>query len=172
MRKALVLVDYQNDFINGSLGFEKALSLKEEILKLLSEFEGDLLITFDTHEEDYLKTREGQNLPIKHCIKNTFGWEMPSEFVPFLSKAKRVFHKDSFGSLELANFLAKSPYEEIHFCGLVSHICVFFNIILTFCAKPNATLILHKNATTSFDESLENHAFELLKAYGVKLVES
>ncbi|EAL53233.1 cysteine hydrolase family protein [Campylobacter upsaliensis] len=172
MKKALVLVDYQNDFIDGSLGFEKALGLKDEILKLLGEFEGDLLITFDTHKEDYLKTREGQNLPIEHCIKGTKGWEMPNEFTPFLSKAKKVFHKDTFGSLELANFLAKSPYEEIHFCGLVSHICVFFNLILAFCAKPNATLILHKNATTSFDEGLENHAFELLKAYGVKLVES
>ncbi|MCR2061498.1 cysteine hydrolase family protein [Campylobacter helveticus] len=170
MKKVFVLVDYQNDFIDGSLGFEKAISLKSEILKLLSEFEGDLLITYDTHLEDYLQTREGQNLPIKHCIKGTKGWDMPSEFAPFLSKAKKIFHKNTFGSIEFANFIEKSDYEEIHFCGLVSHICVFFNVILAFCAKPNAALILHKNATTSFDEALENHAFELLKSYGVKLV--
>ncbi|MCR2038628.1 cysteine hydrolase family protein [Campylobacter helveticus] len=170
MKKVFVLVDYQNDFIDGSLGFEKAPSIKSEILKLLSEFEGDLLITYDTHLEDYLQTREGQNLPIKHCIKGTKGWDMPSEFAPFLSKAKKIFHKNTFGSIEFANFIEKSDYEEIHFCGLVSHICVFFNVILAFCAKPNAALILHKNATTSFDEALENHAFELLKSYGVKLV--
>lgn len=170
MKKVFVLVDYQNDFIDGSLGFEKAPSIKSEIIRLLSEFEGDLLITYDTHLEDYLQTREGQNLPIKHCIKGTKGWDMPSEFAPFLSKAKKIFHKNTFGSIEFANFIEKSDYEEIHFCGLVSHICVFFNIILAFCAKPNATLILHKNATTSFDEALENHAFELLKSYGVKLV--
>ncbi|WP_270974112.1 cysteine hydrolase family protein [Campylobacter helveticus] len=170
MKKVFVLVDYQNDFIDGSLGFEKAPSIKSEIIRLLSEFEGDLLITYDTHLEDYLQTREGQNLPIKHCIKGTFGWDMPSEFAPFLSKAKKIFHKNTFGSIEFANFIEKSDYEEIHFCGLVSHICVFFNVILAFCAKPNAALILHKNATTSFDEALENHAFELLKSYGVKLV--
>ncbi|EHC7504018.1 cysteine hydrolase family protein [Campylobacter helveticus] len=170
MKKVFVLVDYQNDFIDGSLGFEKAPSIKSEIIRLLSEFEGDLLITYDTHLEDYLQTREGQNLPIKHCIKGTKGWDMPSEFAPFLSKAKKIFHKNTFGSIEFANFIEKSDYEEIHFCGLVSHICVFFNVILAFCAKPNAALILHKNATTSFDEALENHAFELLKSYGVKLV--
>lgn len=170
MKKALVVVDFQNDFIDGALGFEKAQTLKERILKLVSEFEGDLLFTFDTHEKDYLNTKEGQNLPVSHCIKGENGWQMSAEFAPFLQKASGIFEKGTFGSLDLAEFLKAQNYEQVEFCGLVSHICVFHNIILAFNALPNAKLILHQNATASFDETLQNHAFELLKAFWVEIV--
>ena len=170
MKKALVVVDFQNDFIDGALGFEKAHALKKRVLKLVSEFEGDLLFTFDTHGKDYLATKEGQNLPVPHCIKGEAGWQMGAEFEPFLQKATRVFEKGCFGSLELAEFLRQERYEQVEFCGLVSHICVFHNAILAFNALPNAKLILHQNATASFDESLQHHAFELLKAFWVELV--
>ena len=169
MKKALVVVDFQNDFIDGTLGFDKAKTLKGEILRLVSEFEGDLIFTFDTHGKDYLSTKEGQNLPVPHCIRGENGWQMSAEFTPFLQRAK-IFEKGSFGSLDLATFLREQNYAQIEFCGLVSHICVFHNIILAFNALPNAKLILHQNATASFDESLQNHAFELLKAFWVEFV--
>ena len=169
MKKALVVVDFQNDFIDGTLGFDKAKTLKGEILRLVSEFEGDLIFTFDTHGKDYLNTKEGRNLPVPHCIRGENGWQMSAEFTPFLQRAK-IFEKGSFGSLDLATFLRKQGYEQVEFCGLVSHICVFHNIILAFNALPNAKLILHQNATASFDESLQNHAFELLKAFWVEFV--
>lgn len=170
MKKALVVVDFQNDFIDGALGFKKAQTLKERILKLVSEFRGDLLFTFDTHEKNYLNTKEGRNLPVPHCIKGENGWQMSAEFTPFLQKASGVFEKSTFGSLDLAEFLKAQNYEQVEFCGLVSHICVFHNIILAFNALPNAKLILHQNATASFDENLQNHAFELLKAFWVEIV--
>lgn len=170
MKKALVVVDFQNDFVDGALGFEKAHSLKERVLKLVSEFKGDLLFTFDTHEKDYLATKEGRNLPVPHCIKESAGWQMSAEFTPFLQKATKIFEKSTFGSLDLAEFLKAQQYEQIEFCGLVSHICVFHNIILAFNALPNVKLILHQNATASFDEELEKHAFELLKAFWVEIV--
>ncbi|WP_348518676.1 cysteine hydrolase family protein [Campylobacter sp. CCS1377] len=173
MKKAFVVIDYQNDFIDGSLGFEKALEIKENIINELSKLDFNtthLLFTYDTHDENYLKSKEGINLPIKHCIKESFGWQMPEVFEPFLQKAHKIFYKNTFGSLEFANFIAKSEYEEIHFAGLVSHICVFCNIILAFSAKPNARLVLHQNLSASFDENLEKSAFDLLKAYGVELV--
>ncbi|AXP09531.1 cysteine hydrolase family protein [Campylobacter hepaticus] len=173
MNKAFVLVDYQNDFIDGSLGFEKALKIKKNILEALNHIDFNtmhLLVTYDTHDENYLKTREGLNLPVKHCIKDSFGWYMPQEFEPFLQKAHKIFHKNVFGSLELANFIEKSTYEEIHFAGLVSHICVFCNIILAFNAKPNARIILHQNLSASFDEKLEGFAFDILRAYGIEIL--
>ena len=95
---------------------------------------------------------------------------MGAEFEPFLQKATKVFEKGCFGSLELAEFLRQERYEQVEFCGLVSHICVFHNVILAFNALPNAKLILHQNATASFDEALQHHAFELLKAFWVELV--
>ena len=169
MKKALVVVDFQNDFIDGTLGFDKAKTLKGEILRLVSEFEGDLIFTFDTHGKDYLNTKEGRNLPVPHCIRGENGWQMSAEFTPFLQRAK-IFEKGSFGSLDLATFLRGQNYAQVEFCGLVSHICVFHNIILAFNALPNAKLILHQNATASFDESLQNHAFKLLKAFWVEFV--
>lgn len=172
MKKAFVVVDYQNDFINGNLGFKGTNSIKKNIIALLEALDlenTDLLMTFDTHSEEYLQTREGEILPTMHCIKDTWGWQMPVEFEEFIPKAKKIFYKNLFGSLEFANFIAKSSYEEIHFCGLISHICVFHNIILAFNAKLNTKLILHQNATLSFDENLQNAAFELLKAFGVEI---
>ncbi|MBM0636526.1 cysteine hydrolase family protein [Campylobacter sp. VicNov18] len=173
MKKAFVLIDYQNDFIDGSLGFEKALKIKKNILETLKDIDFNtthLLFTFDTHDENYLQTKEGLNLPIKHCIKGSFGWYMPKDFEPFLQKAYRIFLKDTFGSLELANFIHKSSYEEIHFAGLVSHICVFCNIILAFSAKPNSRIILHQNLSASFDEKLEKSAFDILRTYGIEIL--
>lgn len=253
MKKALVIVDFQNDFIDGTLGFEKAKTLKNKILTLAQGFEGDLIFTFDTHGESYLATKEGENLPIKHCKKGDFGYQMPKEFAPFLEKGVKIceikkqnldkncglnleeicenfdlnlsensslnlgenvkkqnssensslnlsknaqiyenlnqnlsknsankaqissqsvfiFEKASFGSLELALFLRAKGYEMIEFCGLVSHICVFQNIILAFNANLNTQLILHENATASFDENLHEKALDLLRAFWVKIV--
>lgn len=170
MKKALIVVDYQNDFIDGALGFEGARAVEAEILRLCESYEGDLIFTFDTHGQDYLQTREGQNLPIKHCIKGSFGWQMPEIFAPHLQRATRIFEKGSFGSLELANFLREKGYEELAFCGLVSHICVFSNIILAYNALPNASICLYEKATASFDKSLHEAALQILRAYWVKIL--
>lgn len=170
MTKLLVVVDYQNDFIDGSLGFEEATKIKENILKLLKNHQDDVVFTFDTHDENYLKTQEGKNIPICHCIKDSFGWKMPNEFDIYLKNAKKIFHKNTFGSLEFANFLKENHYDSIEFCGLVSHICVFSNIILALSATPNSKLILHKNATASFSKELEQSAYDILKAYGIELL--
>lgn len=173
MKKAFILVDYQNDFIDGALGFERAKNLRSKVLEKLDSLDfkqTDLLITYDTHSEDYLQTKEGLNLPIKHCLKDSEGWHLPDYLEPFKAKAKKIFHKHTFGSLELANFLHKEQYEQIEFAGLVSHICVFHNIILAFNAGLNTKLILHKDCTASFDENLEKAAFDLLKAFWVELV--
>ncbi len=171
MKKALIIVDFQNDFIDGSLGFKKAKSIENSVFELCKGFDGDLIFTLDTHFKDYLSTKEGLNLPIMHCQKLTQGWQINDKIKPFLKNAVKIFEKSSFGSLELAQFLKEQDYDELHFAGLVSHICVFHNIILAFNALPNAKLILHKNATASFDEALQNHAYELLKAFWVELRE-
>lgn len=173
MKKAFVIIDYQNDFIDGSLGFEKAKKLEHRILEKLQNLDyekQDLLFTFDTHDENYLLSKEGLNLPFKHCIKDTQGWQMPQGFEPFLKKAKKIFYKNTFGSLEFANFLSTQNYDEIEFCGLVSHICVFHNLILAYNALPNVSLVLYKELSASFDESLEQKAFDLLESFNVKII--
>ena len=79
MKKLLVVIDYQNDFVNGSLGFEKAVALEEYLVDLINRYHhnnDDVIFTYDTHQENYLETQEGKNLPITHCIENSKGWQL------------------------------------------------------------------------------------------------
>ena len=79
MKKLLVVVDYQNDFVSGSLGFPKAAQLEEAIIKKIEDYRAagdDVVFTLDTHGPDYLSTQEGKNLPVEHCIKGTDGWQL------------------------------------------------------------------------------------------------
>jgi len=170
MKKALIVIDFQNDFIDGVLGSAEALSVKNDVLALLKNFEGDLIFTLDTHDENYFNTKEGLNLKIKHCIKGSKGWQMPDEFQPFLAKALRIFEKNTFGSLDLADFLRTQNYDELHFCGLISHICVFHNIILAFNASLNTKLIFHSKASASINEDLEDAHKKLLESFWVEII--
>ena len=77
MRKLLVVVDMQNDFIDGSFGTKEAQAIVPNVIAKIRQFDGDVVYTRDTHDENYLSTQEGKNLPVKHCIKGTEGWEIP-----------------------------------------------------------------------------------------------
>ena len=75
----LIVVDMQNDFIDGTLGTEEAVKIVPKVVKKIKEFDGIVLATRDTHSEEYIETQEGKKLPIKHCIKNSTGWEIRKE---------------------------------------------------------------------------------------------
>ena len=79
MQKILVVVDMQNDFIDGALGTKEAAAIVPKVEKKIREFEGKVYFTRDTHEEDYMETLEGHNLPVPHCIRDTEGWQIRSE---------------------------------------------------------------------------------------------
>ena len=107
MKKVLIVVDMQNDFIDGTLGTLEAQAIVSNVKKKIEEYKarGDKIIfTRDTHQDNYLETNEGKHLPIKHCIKDTEGWKINKE-VDFLDKAVKVFEKPTFPSLDLANYL-------------------------------------------------------------------
>ena len=165
MKKLLIIVDFQNDFIDGALGFKKAETLVDVINKKINEYlnnNDDIIFTLDTHDDNYLNTYEGENLPIPHCIDGTFGHKV-NKNCDYLDKAIKVFKKNTFPSLELAKFLENTNYEYVELCGLVSNICVLSNAIMVKSALPNASIIIDKTATSSFDEELENKAFDVLK---------
>ena len=127
MNRLLVVVDYQNDFVNGALGFKGAELISHNIAELIEEFrnKGDeVVFTYDTHDEDYLNTVEGKNLPVPHCFKGSDGWQLYPEINALLGDAK-VFYKPGFGIKELGDYIASKNYDEIYLVGLVSDICVF-----------------------------------------------
>lgn len=164
--KLLIVVDYQNDFVNGSLGFKKAEELEQRIVQKIKEYD-NVIFTLDTHYDNYFDTLEGKKLPVKHCIKDTDGHQLYGEVGKYLDKAIKVFEKPTFPSLELANYLVGKDYDEVEICGLVSNICVLSNVVMVKAALPNARIIVNKNLTASFDEKLNEETFDILKGIHV-----
>ena len=173
MKKLLIVVDFQNDFVDGSLGFEKAVELDSLIYDKIKQFKDnneDVIFTFDTHDDDYFETMEGKKLPILHCQKGDLGHQLYGKVKELFDKDKDVyFEKPTFPSLDLANYLKDKEYQEIEICGLVSNICVLSNAVMVKAALPNAEIIVDKNLTSSFDEILNEYTFEVLKGLHIKV---
>ena len=128
--KYLIVVDMQNDFIDGALGTKEAVAIVPAVKEFVKNFEGEVIFTRDTHTEDYLNSQEGKNLPVSHCIKNTYGWEICPQLTE-LSKDKKIFDKPSFGSVELSEYMAsKNDVDEVVLLGLCTDICVISNALL------------------------------------------
>ena len=147
MKKLLVVVDYQVDFVNGSLGFPQALALEEGIVDKIIEFENngdEVIFTLDTHYDNYLESIEGVNLPIAHCIKNTNGHELFGS-LKNISLHHKIFEKETFGSSKLFSYLMENSFDEIHFCGVVTNICVISNAVIAKAALPNSKIFIYKD---------------------------
>jgi len=168
--KLLIIVDYQNDFVNGSLGFPGAEKLEDKIISIIDNYD-DIIFTFDTHKDnEYLNTFEGKMLPVKHTIEGTYGHELFGKLKDYESKAIKCFNKDTFPSLELGNFLKEHPeYTEIDLCGLVSHMCVFSNAVICKAALPNSLITVLKDYTDSFDKQLETKSFQVLNGLQIEV---
>lgn len=143
MRKILVVVDMQNDFIDGALGTPEALDIVENVKGKISEYDqSDIFVTMDTHTPDYLNTQEGKNLPVEHCIKGTEGWRIRNDINEMLTGA-RIFEKPTFGSVTLAEHILKIAEEqdlEIEIIGLCTDICVVSNALLLKAYMPEVSI--------------------------------
>lgn len=173
MKKLLIVVDYQNDFVEGSLGFEKAVALDAVIAKKIREYraEGETVaFTFDTHENNYLETQEGEKLPIPHCIKGTSGWELYGETAKMKQEQDPIFLKETFGSSALFDWLQKNPFDIIELCGLVLNICVISNAVLAKTAQPEAKIIVDAKATASADDKIYEETLDVLEGLQVTVL--
>ena len=135
MRKLLVVVDMQNDFIDGVLGTKQAEEIVDNVAAKIKEYKPeDIFVTLDTHQEDYLDTREGQFLPVKHCVEGTEGWRLSPE-IESLIEGAHIVEKPTFGSFELIDAIGEIYEEEdgdieIELVGLYTDICVISNALL------------------------------------------
>lgn len=173
MQRLLVVVDFQNDFVSGTLGFEKAKYLEEHIVTLIEEYQAnndEIVYTMDTHSQNYLKTYEGQFLPVEHCIENTDGWKLYGK-VDALLKDCHCFQKPTFPSLELANYLKDKTYKDITFVGLVSHICVLSNAIMAKAALPETPIRVDLRGTGSFDEKVHEESIGVMKSLQIEIIQ-
>ena len=172
MKKCLIVVDFQNDFIDGALGFEGADSIKETIIAKIKQYkkdEMDVIYTLDTHNDDYLETEEGKNLKVVHCVKGSVGHQINAEVATLIEPNDKQFVKYSFPSLELGNYLQTQNYDEIELCGLVSNICVISNAVIAKSALPNAHIVVDSLATKSFDPVLHEKTLDVMEGLHIEV---
>ena len=133
MKRILLVIDMQNDFIDGALGTPEAKAIVDRVVKEMKQYPAaDILATRDTHPENYLKTQEGRHLPVVHCVKGTSGWALNDKIAAAL-KGAIVIDKPTFGSKELAErvaALAQDDDLDITLVGLCTDICVVSNALL------------------------------------------
>jgi len=174
MNRYLFVIDYQNDFVDGALGFPGAEKLDDKIAaKVRAYGKGHVLFTRDTHFENYLETREGKNLPVVHCVKGTDGWQVYGETAKALQEVeapaidKLVFGMD-VSDPAVAAVLPESA-DEIELVGLVSNICVVSNAVVLQSKYPEATIYVDASCTDSFDKDLNSKVLDVLAGFQVKV---
>ncbi|MBC5583761.1 cysteine hydrolase [Eggerthella guodeyinii] len=183
MKRLLIVVDYQNDFVDGALGFPGAEKLAGPIAAKIEAYRervDEIVWTLDTHRRDYLETREGRNLPVEHCIEGTPGHALYGEIASLVRPMDEVFSKPTFGSAELFEWLrvaqlaaaelGKPPFESIELVGLVSNICVISNAVLAQAACPEVPIIVDAACTASFDPDLNEKALDVLEGLQVEVI--
>ncbi len=143
MRKMLIVVDMQNDFIDAALGTEEAVAIVDAVKDKIRSYPiSDVIATMDTHEDNYMETQEGANLPVKHCIRGSEGWQIRPDILELLDGAK-IYEKPTFGSTALASDLKNlSEKEEIELelIGLCTDICVVSNALLLKAFMPEVKI--------------------------------
>lgn len=172
MQKVLIVVDMQNDFIDGALGTAEAVAIVPNVIKCISEFDGTVLYTRDTHEENYLETQEGKNLPVKHCIRGTEGWQIRAD-IDALRKTEAI-DKVTFGSSELGPKLvalnAENAIESIIVIGLCTDICVISNVMIAKAFLPEVPIIVDAKCCAGVSVESHENALKAMEVCQVKVV--
>lgn len=171
MPRALVVVDYQTDFVTGSLGSPHAEAIEDNIISKIKEYieRGDkVFFTMDTHDCGYLKTNEGLHIPIEHCIKGTPGWRLHGEVAIYQGRGMTI-EKDTFGSFDLVRQL--SGFSDIELCGVATNICVIANAVLLKTAYPDSKIMVDPDCVASYDEHLHRKALDIMRSLSIDILE-
>lgn len=178
-KKVFIIVDMQNDFLTGALGNEDCQNTIGEVVKILNrESFDEILFTRDTHQKEYLQTREGSVLPVVHCVQGTSGWEICDEVMNAVPEAQKdqvkYFCKDTFGSVELGNYLKETygsgSQVELYFAGVCTGICVISNVAVSRAFCPEAEIIVYEKACACVTPASHQTAIEAMKTFQVNTV--
>ncbi|MEE3344430.1 MAG: isochorismatase family cysteine hydrolase [Bacilli bacterium] len=169
MKKLLVVVDMQNDFIDGVLGTKEAQNIVDDVANYIDNFDGDVVFTRDTHQKNYMQTQEGKNLPVPHCIEGTNGWQINPKLN---TKNKLIFDKPTFGSVQLGIWTncMKEPYDEIYFCGVCTGICVINNVAIVKAYNPETKIKVIENLCACVTPETHKTAIEAMKVFQIDIV--
>ncbi len=174
--KCLIVVDMQNDFLNGSLPAYNGDQIIDNVCNKINEYfinNNKVIFTLDTHDDKYLETSEGSKLPIKHCIKGTSGWEIHPQICEVL-KSKNInedylfIEKNTFASLELINEI--KDYDDITLIGVCTEICVVSNALLIKANYPNIKITVDKNACRGVSDKGHNDALNVMSSCHIEII--
>ena len=168
--KTLVVIDMQNDFIDGSLGTKEAVMIVEKVKKEIECFRknGDnVVFTRDTHTDHYLSSSEGKRLPVEHCIKGTEGWEISEKLDVGDSP---VFDKPTFGSVRLAEYLSSKNPDEIEIVGLCTDICVISNALMLKAYLPETPITVKSELCAGVTPESHIRALESMKMCQIQIL--
>lgn len=175
--KILVVIDMQNDFLEGTLRNEEGIKIIPNVVNKIKEYKSNghtVIATRDTHDISYLQTQEGKNLPVIHCVKKSDGWKINKDVSEALGDVL-IFDKPTFGSLELANWL-KSNYEnvqtelEIELVGVCTDICVVSNAILIKAHLPEAKIICDASCCAGVTTEAHKNAILTMKSCQIDII--
>ncbi len=171
MKKVLVVVDVQNDFVDGALGTKEALGIIPSVVEEINKDYDQIYVTYDTHENNYLETLEGKYLPVEHCIKDTKGWQLNTEVQNALNSKNYIcVEKPTFGSYALVQYLTAYQPSEITLVGLCTDICVISNALLLRAALSNTTINVIEKACAGVTVDKHLSAIEVMKSCHINIL--
>ncbi len=171
MKKALVVVDMQNDFVDGALGTKEAVAIIPAIKDKINKLRKDgyeIVFTRDTHNEDYLNTQEGKNLPVAHCIKGTKGWEICDGLKDLVEKDDLIINKPTFGSTYLGEYL--EGYDTVELCGVCTDICVISNATIIKAYSPETNIVIDRTCVAGVTPESSDRALEAMKVLQMNII--
>ena len=167
----LIVIDMQNDFLTGSLASKEGVEAIPEVLRVISEFKGDVYATLDTHGPDYIASNEGHYLPVVHCVKGTWGHQEEDSIASLLkslSNFKGYIEKPTFGYLGWKEVLGEKV-ESITLIGVCTDICVLSNAAILKAAYPDAKVSVIASACAGVTPQLHEQALAVLKSIQVEV---
>lgn len=170
MKKLLVVVDIQNDFVDGTLGSKEAVAIIPNAVNKIKNWDGEIVCTADTHPDNYLETNEGKHLPVPHCIEKTYGWMLNKEIANALGENPTIISKPTFGSLYLADYIRGNNFDRIEFIGLCTDICVVSNVLLAKAYVPGASIAVDVSCCAGVTPESHNAAIQTMKMCQIEIV--
>lgn len=174
MKKFLIVVDMQKDFVDGSLGTKEAQGIVQNVCEKIKGFEGEIICTFDTHDKNYLESTEGKKLPVKHCIKGTEGWKLDENVKSALEgKVYTAVEKPTFGSVKLPEVIREMAQGDdftVELVGLCTDICVVSNALLIKANFPEIEISVDSSCCAGVTPDRHNAALETMKSCQINVI--
>ncbi|MBO4878195.1 MAG: cysteine hydrolase [Ruminococcus sp.] len=174
MKKFLIVVDMQKDFVDGALGTKEAQAIIPAAVKKIEEFDGEIFATFDTHFENYMDTAEGRKLPVPHCIKDTEGWQLYKDIAKVLEKKEFTpVDKFTFGSVDLSELIIRAAEGEdftIELIGLCTDICVISNALILKANFPEAAIAVDEKCCAGVTPEKHDAAIETMRSCQIDIL--